>query len=325
MALTALIEQTGGPEVIQWQNVDLPAPRPGEVRMRNTAIGLNFIDTYHRSGLYPLPLPIGLGVEAAGIVEAVGEGVKDFVPGDRVVTMGPKPGAYASERNIAASALFHIPDDISEEVAAAAMLKACTVEGLVERCGKVQAKWPVLVHAAAGGVGLILVQWLKHMGAVVIGTASTAEKCARATAAGADHMILSGSADVAKQVRDLTGGAGVRVTFDGVGADSWEASLDATGVRGLIISFGNASGPVTGVSLATLAAKGALFVTRYGVYNYYSDPLEREAGADYVFDMIRQGIISISIDQRYKLSEVAQAHRDLESRKTTGSTVLISC
>lgn len=323
MARAVILEKTGGPEVISWKDVDLPAPGPGQVRMRNTAVGLNFIDTYHRSGLYPLPLPSGLGSEAAGVVEAVGEGVTDFAPGDRVVTMGPTPGAYATERNIAASMLFHIPEDISDELAAAALLKGCTVEGLVERCGKVQAGWPVLVHAAAGGVGLLLVQWLKHRGAVVIGTASTPEKLEKAREAGADHLILSGSDDVAGQVRALTDGKGVRVAFDGVGADTWDVSLAATGTRGLIVSFGNASGPVTGVALASLAAKGSLFVTRFGMYHYYADPAERAAGADYLFDMIRTGAVSVSVDQRYPLSEVAQAHRDLESRQTTGSTILV--
>lgn len=323
MARIAYIDQHGGPEVIQWRDAELPPPGPGEVRMRHSAIGLNFIDTYHRTGLYPMRLPAGLGVEAAGVVEALGEGVTSVAVGDRVASMGPTPGSYATERNIPAAALFLLPDTISDEVAAAAMLKGATVEGLVERCAKVEAGWPVLVHAAAGGVGLILVQWLKHVGAVVIATTSTAEKAERANAAGADHVILSSDPDLAKQVRALTGGQGVRVTFDGVGKDSWEASLDATAARGLIVSFGNASGPVTGVGLATLAAKGSLFVTRFGAYHYYSDPVERAAGAARVFEMIGKAVVSISIDQRYALEDAAQAHRDLEARKTTGSTLLI--
>jgi NADPH:quinone reductase len=323
MERVAYIDQHGGPEVIQWRDVELPPPGPGEVRMRHTAIGLNFIDTYHRTGLYPMKLPAGLGVEAAGVVEAVGEGVIGVAVGARVANMGPATGSYATKRNIAASTLFTLPDTISDDVAAAALLKGATVEGLVERCAKVEAGWPVLVHAAAGGVGLILVQWLKHVGAVVIATTSTAEKAVRAKAAGADHVILSSDPDLAKQVRALTGGKGVRVTFDGVGKDSWEASLDATAARGLVISFGNASGPVTGVALQTLAAKGSLFVTRFGAYHYYSDPLERAAGAARVFEMINKGVVSISIDQRYALEDAAQAHRDLEARKTTGSTLLI--
>ena len=323
MARAARITRQGGSEVIEWVDIDLPSPGPGEVRMRNTVVGLNFIDTYHRGGLYPVKLPSGLGTEAAGVVEAVGEGVEHFVPGDRVCTFGPALGSYATERNIAEAALFATPDDISDDIAAAVLLKACTAEFLVERCGKVQAKWPVLVHAAAGGVGLILVQWLKHVGAVVIGTASTQDKMDKATAAGADHMILSGSADLAAQVRDLTSGHGVRVTFDGVGKETWEASLDATGARGMVVSYGNASGPVSGVNLATINAKGSLFVTRPGLFHYYADPVEREAGSDYVFDMIQQGIITVSIDQRFPLEEAAQAHRALEARLTTGSTVLV--
>lgn len=322
MARTARISKQGGPEVIGWADMDLPPPGPGEVRMRNTAIGLNYIDTYHRDGTYPIPLPNGLGLEAAGIVEAVGEGVDVFVVGDRVCTFGPVLGAYATERNLPASALFLIPADINDEVAAAGLLKGCTTEFLVERCARVQARWPVLVHAAAGGVGLLLVQWLKHVGATVIGTVSTPEKAALAKSAGADHVILYKSEDVAARVRDITGGAGVRVTFDGVGMTTWEASLAATGRRGMIVSYGNAGGPVTGVNLGTLAQKGSLFVTRPTLFDYYSDPAERQAGADYVFDMFRQGVIGANIGQTYALEDAAQAHRDLEAGKTVGATIL---
>lgn len=322
MARTARISKQGGPEVIGWADMDLPPPGPGEVRMRNTAIGLNYIDTYHRDGTYPIPLPNGLGLEAAGIVEAVGEGVDVFVVGDRVCTFGPVLGAYATERNLPASALFLIPADINDEVAAAGLLKGCTTEFLVERCARVQARWPVLVHAAAGGVGLLLVQWLKHVGATVIGTVSTPEKAALAKNAGADHVILYKSEDVAARVRDITGGAGVRVTFDGVGMTTWEASLAATGRRGMIVSYGNAGGPVTGVNLGTLAQKGSLFVTRPTLFDYYSDPAERQAGADYVFDMFRQGVIGANIGQTYALEDAAQAHRDLEAGKTVGATIL---
>lgn len=322
MARTARISKQGGPEVIGWADMDLSPPGPGEVRMRNTAIGLNYIDTYHRDGTYPIPLPNGLGLEAAGIVEAVGEGVDVFVVGDRVCTFGPVLGAYATERNLPASALFLIPADINDEVAAAGLLKGCTTEFLVERCARVQARWPVLVHAAAGGVGLLLVQWLKHVGATVIGTVSTPEKAALAKNAGADHVILYKSEDVAARVRDITGGAGVRVTFDGVGMTTWEASLAATGRRGMIVSYGNAGGPVTGVNLGTLAQKGSLFVTRPTLFDYYSDPAERQAGADYVFDMFRQGVIGANIGQTYALEDAAQAHRDLEAGKTVGATIL---
>lgn len=322
MARVARIERTGGPEVIEWVNIDLPAPGPGEVRMRNKAVGLNFIDTYHRSGLYPVELPAGLGVEAAGVVEAVGEGVTGFKPGDRVATFGPARGAYATERNIAAQSLFKLPGDISDEDAAALLLKGCTVEMLVERCAKVQAGWAVLVHAAAGGVGSILVPWLKAAGATVIGTVSTKEKAEQAQAAGADHVLLTDE-DIAARTRELTGGAGVRVAFDGVGRATWDASLDATGRRGLIVSYGNASGPVTGTNLGILASKGSLFVTRPTLFDYYVTPEEREAGVARLWDMIRSGRVKAVIGQRYPLDEAAQAHRDLEARKTSGSTLLV--
>jgi NADPH2:quinone reductase len=323
MERAAHIRQTGGPVVIEWIDVELAAPGPGEVRMRNMAVGLNFIDTYHRGGLYPMALPSGLGMEAAGVIEAVGEGVTDWRVGDRVATFGPSIGAYATARNIAANGLFLVPDDISDEIAAAGLLKGCTTEFLVERCAKVQPKWDILVHAAAGGVGLLLVQWLKHVGARVIGTVSTDEKAALARAAGVDHVILYGKEDVAAQVRDLTGGKGVEVAFDGVGLDTWETSLNATARRGLIVSYGNASGPVTGVNLGTLAQKGSLYVSRPTLFDYYHNAAERAAGAEYVFDMFRQGIIDITIGHRYALEDVAQAHRDLEARKTVGSSILI--
>ena len=323
MERAAHIRQTGGPDVIEWTDVELAAPGPGEVRMRNLAVGLNFIDTYHRGGLYPMALPSGLGMEAAGDIEAVGDGVTDWRVGDRVATFGPSIGAYATARNIAAHGLFLVPDDISDEIAAAGLLKGCTTEFLVERCAKVQPKWDILVHAAAGGVGLLLVQWLKHVGARVIGTVSTDEKAALARAAGADHVILYGKEDVAAQVRELTGGKGVEVTFDGVGLDTWETSLNATARRGLIVSYGNASGPVTDVNLGTLAQKGSLYVSRPTLFDYYHDAAERAAGAEYVFDMFRQGIIDITIGHRYALEDVAQAHRDLEARKTVGSSILI--
>ena len=322
MARTAQILQTGGPEVIEWVDQELSPPGPGEVRMRNTVVGLNYIDTYHRSGTYPVPLPSGLGIEAAGVIESVGDGVPDFVSGDRVFTFGPALGAYSTERNLPAASLFPIPADISDEIAAAALLKAGTAEFLVERCARVQPKWPVLVHAAAGGVGLILVQWLKHIGATVIGTVSTPEKAALARAAGADHVLLYKSEDVAARVRELTDGAGVRVSFDGVGMATWETSLAATGRRGMIVSYGNAGGPVSGINLGILAQKGSLFVTRPTMGDYYADPVERAAGVDYVFDMLRQGVIGANIGQTYALEDAAQAHRDLEGGKTSGATIL---
>lgn len=319
----AVVRAFGGPDAIEFEDIALSPPGPGEVRFRSMAIGLNFIDTYHRNGLYPIELPSGLGVEAAGVVEAVGDGVGMFAIGDRVCTFGPERGAYATARNISVASLLKTPDDVSDELAAAALLKGCTVEFLVERCAQVQAGDLVLVHAAAGGVGLMLVQWLKAVGAQVIGTVSTSEKARLATQAGADYVILYGADDVAPQVRALTGGKGVRVVFDGVGKDSWAASLDSVARRGLIVSYGNASGPVTGVALGQLAAKGSLFVTRPGLYDYYRDPAERAAGCARMFAMLASGAITVSIGQRYRLEDIVQAHRDLEARKTAGSTVIL--
>jgi NADPH2:quinone reductase len=323
MTLTARITRNGGPEVIEWVDIDLPRPGPGEVRMRNHAVGLNFIDTYHRRGIYPVALPTGLGLEAAGVVEAVGEGISDLRKGDRVCCFGPSMGAYAEARNVTAASLFKTPDDISDEIAAAALLKACTTEFLVERCAKVQAGWPVLVHAAAGGVGLLLVQWLKHIGATVIGTVSTEAKAEAAMAAGADHIILYTHEPVAPKVRELTGGKGVCVTFDGVGMATWEASLDSTGRRGMVVNYGNADAPVGGVNLGILAQKGSLFNTRPTLFDYYAGAEERAAGATRVWEMLRSGVLQVTIGQRYALKDAAQAHIDLEGRMTTGSTVLV--
>lgn len=323
MERMARIDRTGGPEVIGWKEAELPPPGPGQVRMRNTVIGLNFIDTYHRSGLYPVPLPSGLGLEAAGVIEAVGEGVTGFVAGDRVATFGPELGAYATARNLAASSLFRLPDGVSDEAAAAALLKGCTAEFLVERCARVQPGWTVLVHAAAGGVGQLLVQWLKSIGAQVIGTVGSPAKQAIARAAGADHVLLSREEDVAARVRDLTGGAGVPVIFDGVGAATWETSLGACARRGLVISYGNASGPVEGVKLATLNQHGSLFATRPKLFDYYAEPTERAAGAARLFERIATGALRPAIGRRFALAEAAEAHRAIEAGETSGSTLLL--
>lgn len=323
MAMTARINAHGGTEVIEWVDIDLPPPTPGEIRFRTTAVGLNYIDTYHRRGIYPVALPSGLGMEAAGVVEEVGEGVKGFAPGDRVATFGPVLGAYATARNLPAATLFKLPDAIDDRTAAAALLKGCTVEFLVERCAKVEAGWPVLVHAAAGGVGLLLVQWLKHVGAMVIGTVGSVEKAEVARAAGADYIILYRDEQIAPRVRELTGGAGVRVTFDGIGMATWMASLDATGRRGLIASYGNADAPVGGVDLGILARKGSLFSTRPTLFDYYTTPEERAAGSARLFDLLARGVLKVTIGQTYALRDAAQAHRDLEGRATTGSTLLM--
>lgn len=322
-ATQAFFTRTGGPEVIEWREVDVPAPAPGEVTVVHSAVGLNYIDTYHRRGIYPVALPSGLGLEAAGTVVAVGEGVSTLREGDRVATFGPAMGAYASARNVPSASLFVLPDAISDDVAAAVLLKGCTAEFLAERCARVAPGDAVLVHAAAGGVGLILVQWLKAMGATVIGTVSSAAKADAARAAGADHIVRYDCEPVAARVRELTGGAGVRVTYDGVGMDTWEASLDATGRRGLIVSYGNASAPVTGISLGVLAQKGSLYNTRPTLFDYYADPAERAAGAERLWAMISEGKVEVTIGQRYPLLEAARAHTDLEARATTGSTLLV--
>jgi NADPH2:quinone reductase len=322
MARTAKIEATGGPEVIQWVDVDLPAPGPGEVRMRNTAVGLNFIDVYHRSGVYPVKFPSGLGSEAAGVVEAVGAGVTRFAPGDRVGTFGPTLGAYATERNVSADILLHLPDDVDDRTAAALLLKGCTAEFLIERCAKVTAGQTVLVHAAAGGVGHLLVGWLKAIGATVIGTAGSVEKAAQAKAAGADHVILHKTEDTAARVREITDGKGVPVILDGVGMATWEASLASAALRGLIVSYGNAGGKVSGVDLGVLAAKGSLFVTRPTLFSYYVTPEEKQAGTDRLFEMLRTGAIVPEIGQTFALEDAAAAHRALEAGETRGATVL---
>ena len=323
MARVARIERVGGPEVITWVDAELPPPGQGEVRLRTTAVGLNFIDTYHRSGLYPAALPSGLGVEGAGVVDATGPGVEGFAVGDRVATFGPALGAYATHRNLAAASLFKLPDGVDDETAAAILLKGLTVEFLVERCAKVQPGWTVLVHAAAGGVGQILVRWLKAIGAEVIGTVGSEAKAETARAAGADHVILYKQEDIAERVRALTGGAGVPVVFDGTGAATWEASLKSAARRGLIVSYGNASGPVAGVNLGTLSTHGSLFVTRPTLFSYMVEPEERAAAVARLWEMLGSGAIRADIGQRFGLEQAADAHRAIEAGETQGSTVLI--
>lgn len=323
MERRAVMERTGGPEVIGWEDVELPPPGPGEVRMRNSAVGLNYIDTYHRSGVYPIELPGGLGGEAAGLVEAVGEGVAELAPGDRVATFGPTRGAYATARNLPAAELFRLPDDVDDRVAAAVLLKGCTAEFLVERCARVSRGDTVLVWAAAGGVGQLLVGWLKHLGATVIGVAGADAKAERVRALGADHVVVHGREDVAARVRELTGGRGVAVAFDGVGQATWEASLAGVRRRGLLVSYGNAGGPVRGVDLGVLAAKGSLFVTRPTLFDYYRDPADRAAGVERLWAMLRSGAIRPEIGRTFPLEAAADAHRALEAGETQGSTLLL--
>ena len=312
---------TGGPDVLEFVDIAVAAPGPGEVLLRQTAVGLNFIDTYHRSGLYPMPMPSGLGLEAAGVVEAAGAGVS-LKPGTRVGYCWGPIGAYATHRVIAADRVVVLPDGVSDEVAAAGLLKGCTTEFLVERCARMQPGQWALVQAAAGGVGLLLVQWLKHVGANVIAVAGSPEKVAIAMAHGADHGIVQDDT-LATQVRALTGGRGVDVTFDGVGKATFEASLDSLARRGLHISYGNASGAVGAVDFGILARKGSLFTTRPTLFDYYTSREEIETHAGRVLDLIGRGALKVNIDQRYALKDAAQAHRDLEARRTTGSTVLV--
>jgi NADPH2:quinone reductase len=323
MARVARIEQHGGPEVIQWVDVDLPDPGPGEVRIRSTAVGLNFIEVYQRTGLYQLKLPSGLGTESVGVVEALGDGVTDIAVGDRVGTFGPTIGSYATHRNLLAENLIKLPDSVDDRTAAAILLKGGTTEFLIERCAKVQPGWTVLVHAAAGGVGHLAVGWLRAIGATVIGTVGSSDKAERARRAGADHVIQYREHDIAESVREITGGEGVEVVLDGVGAATWEASLKSAKRRGLIVSYGNAGGPVTGVALSQLNTNGSLFVTRPTMFHYYATKPERDAGFARVFEMLAKGAINPEIGQTFALEDAAEAHRQLEAGKTEGASVLL--
>lgn len=323
MARVQRITRTGGPDSFDWVAVDLPPPAPGEVRLRATAIGLNYIDTYHRTGLYPVELPAVLGAEGVGVIEDVGSAVTGFAAGDRVATFGPARGAYATHRNVAVDQLVRLPDTVSDEDAAAILLKGATAWFLVERCARVAAGQDVLVHAAAGGVGLLLCGWLRDRGARVIGVVGSDAKAQRARDAGADAVILHRSEDIADRVRSLTDGAGVPVIFDGVGKATWDASLDSAARLGLIVSYGNASGAVDGVKLGTLAAKGSLFVTRPTLFDYARTPGERQSAADAVFAMLAKGAIAATIGQRFALRDVSDAHRAIEAGETVGSTILL--
>lgn len=317
-----LIRRHGGPEAIEREPIAPPAPGPGEARVRHLAIGLNFIDSYHRSGLYPLALPSGLGQEAAGIAEAVGEGVSHVRPGDRVAYAGGPLGAYATVRSLPAVLLVPLPPAIAPEIAAAAMLKGMTADMLAGRCARVQPGQTALVHAASGGVGSILVQWLKAVGAEVIAHAGSEAKTVRALALGADHALSSPFDQLATEVRALTAGRGVDVVFDGVGAASWAASLASTAKLGLIVSYGNASGAVPPIDVHELRKGGSLFLTRPSLFDYIEEPAALAASAARLFDMIASGKIRIEIGQRFPLADAADAHRALEARQTTGATVL---
>jgi NADPH2:quinone reductase len=317
------IGRNGGPDVLHVAEVPIPTLGAGEVLVRHQAVGLNFIDTYHRSGLYPVSLPSGLGNEAAGTIEAVGEGVSDFAPGDRVGYFTGPLGAYATHRTVEAERLVPLPDRVSFEDAAALMLKGATAEYLIERCARVQAGQTVLVHAAAGGVGSILVPWLKSLGATVIAHAGRAEKAAIAGELGADHALSCTMDALAGKVRALTRGEGVHVVLDGVGAASWTASLGSVARRGLIVSYGNASGPVPPFTALDLTRAGSIFVTRPTLGDYAATPEEMRACAARLFEMVTSGVVKARIGARFPLRDAADAHRAIESRATTGSTILI--
>jgi NADPH2:quinone reductase len=323
MPLAIQIQQTGGPEVLQAIEVDIGEPGPGQVRIRHTAIGVNFIDTYQRSGLYPLDLPSGLGQEAAGIIEAIGEGVTGFLPGERVAYAGGPLGAYSQKRIMPAATLVKLPQTIPDEIAACIMLQGMTVEYLIRRTFRVEPGQTVLWHAAAGGVGQIAVQWLNSLGVTVIGTVGSDTKAALAHALGCTHVINYTQENVVERVREITHGAGVPVVFDSVGKDTFTTSLDCLSRRGTMVSFGNASGAVPPFSPLLLAQKGSLFLTRPRLGDYVATRAELEMSAGALFDLISAGTIKVTPSRRYALGEAALAHRDLESRQTTGSLILI--
>ncbi len=316
------IHKTGGPEVLQWEEVTVGDPGDGQARIRHTAVGVNFIDTYHRSGLYPLPLPSGLGSEGAGVVEAVGPGVTHVKVGDRVTYAGGPPGSYSEARLMPADRLLKIPDGISDQTAAAMMLKGMTAQYLIRRTYKVQSGDTVLFHAAAGGVGLIACQWLKALGVTVIGTAGSDEKAALAKAHGCDHVIVYTREDFPKRVRELTGGKGVPVVYDSVGKSTFLGSLDSLRPLGLMVSFGNSSGPVSAFELSLLTQKGSLYVTRPTLATYTATRADLEATAQDLFEVVRSGKVKITVNHTYALKDAEQVHRDLEGRKTTGSIVM---
>ena len=317
------VHAPGGPEVLRYEDVPDPRPQAGEAVVRVEAAGVNFIDVYHRTGLYKLPLPSGIGLEAAGLVEKIGPGVTDVKPGDRVAYASGSIGAYAEARLYPADRAVKLPEGISDRLGAAMMLQGMTVEYLVRRTFPVKAGQTVLLHAAAGGIGLIASQWLKHIGAIVIGTAGSPEKIALAKAHGCDHVLDSRKDDIAKRVRELTGGKGVPVVYDGVGKDTFQASLDSLSPRGMLVSFGNASGPVPPFDPIILSAKGSLYFTRPSLMAYVATREELVESAQALFDVVLKGAVKIEIHQTYPLKEAAQAHRDLEARKTTGSTILL--
>jgi NADPH2:quinone reductase len=316
------IRETGGPEVMHYEEVAARPLAHGEARVRHTAIGLNMIDTYHRSGLYPVTLPFTLGVEAAGVVEEVGEGVDEVRPGERVAYAASTPGAYASERVLPARELVHLPDDIADDTAAAALLKGMTVEYLIRRVFRVEPGMTVLFHAAAGGVGLIACQWLSHLGATVIGTVGSDAKAELARAHGCHHPIVYARDDFVARVRELRK-TGVPVVYDSIGKTTFERSLDCLAPRGTLVGFGNASGKPEPLDPMLLAKKGSLFLTRCSLFHYTATRDELLASAAALFEVLRSGAVKVRVNQRWPLADAADAHRALEARETVGSSLLL--
>ena len=325
MAKAIRMHQTGGPEVLRLEDVAVGEPGAGQVRLRHAAVGINFADTYFRTGMYPVPLPCGMGVEAAGVVEAVGENVTNVQPGDRVTYTGfvNTLGAYSTERLVPAAPLIKLPDAIPLETAAAMTMRGLTSAYLLRRIWPLAAGDTILLHAAAGGVGLIVSQWAKLLGLNVIGTVSSDAKAEVARRHGCDHVIVYGREDVAKRVREITDGAGVSVVYDSVGRDTFAGSLDSLKRRGLLVCVGTASGPIPPIDAMQLAIKGSLFVTRPALADYIGDPVEKAALAGEIFGHVAAGRIRIEINQRYRLEDAVLAHRDLEARRTTGSSVFV--
>lgn len=324
MSKAIRIHEYGGPEVLRWEDVEVGAPGPGQLRVRHAAVGLNYIDVYHRTGLYPLPsLPWTLGMEGAGQVEAVGEGVTEFKVGDRVAYASPPVGAYAEVRLIPADRVVALPDTIDDRTAAAMMLQGMTAQYLLRRTYRVRPGDAILLHAAAGGVGLIASQWARDLGATVIGTVGSDDKAELARAHGCHHVIVYSRENFAERVREITGGQGVAVVYDSVGQATFMGSLDCLRPLGTMVSFGNASGPVPPFEPGILAAKGSLFLTRPTLMTYTAKRADLVASAAELFEVVGNGVVKIEVRQTYPLAETAQAHRDLEARQTTGSTVLL--
>jgi NADPH2:quinone reductase len=323
MTYAIRFHEPGGPDTLRWEQVDGGAPGRGEVMVRHTAVGLNFLDVYERSGLYPVRLPSGLGREGAGVVEAVGPGVRTLKAGDRVAYVSSQPGAYAQERVMPVDRLVRIPDGVSDRLAAASMLKGLTAHFLLRRTYRVRKGDALVILAAAGGVGSIAVQWARHLGATVIAIVGSEAKAEVVTRLGAHHVLLQGDPAWPARIRELTGGRGVDVVYDSVGKDTFQSSLDCLKPRGLMVSFGNASGPVPPFSVLELSKRGSLYLTRPTLFHYIATRAELERGARELFDVIGRGLVRIEIGQTYPLQDAAQAHRDLEGRRTVGSTVLL--